>query len=53
MKVKIPLLLIVMIAAAAGYLLGTESGRSQRDVILVKLGRGDSGDGGGDSTANG
>lgn len=38
MRVKIPLLLLLL-AAAIGYLLGTERGRSQRDVILVKLGR--------------
>lgn len=39
MKVKIPLGLLVVLAAALGYLLGTESGRQQRDVILVKVGR--------------
>lgn len=40
MKVKVPLLLLLVLAAAAGYMLGTESGRAQRDVILVKLGKG-------------
>lgn len=39
MKVKIPLGLLVVLAAALGYLLGTESGRQKRDVILVKAGR--------------
>ena len=41
MKVKVPIALIVLLAIACGYLMGTESGRKQRDVILVKLGRGD------------
>lgn len=40
MKVKL-LVLIVVLAIACGYLMGTESGRKQRDVILVKLGRAD------------
>ena len=46
MKVKVPLALLLLVAGAVGYLLGTESGRSQRDVILVKMGRkqADSGD---------
>ena len=39
MRVRIPLLLLMLLAAAIGYLLGTERGRAQRDVILVKLGR--------------
>jgi hypothetical protein len=43
MKVKIPLLLVVLIAAAAGYMLGTESGREQRDMLLEKMGRGGGG----------
>ncbi len=38
-------LLVLAIGAAIGYLLGTESGREQKELILVKLGRGDSGDG--------
>lgn len=40
MKVKIPLLLLLVMAAAMGYMCGTESGRARRDVILVKLGKG-------------
>lgn len=32
--------IVVLIAVAVGYLLGTEHGRAQREVILVKLGRG-------------
>lgn len=39
MKVKIPLVVLLFLAAAIGYLLGTERGRAQREVILVKLGR--------------
>ncbi len=42
MSVKVPLLLLLLLAAAAGFLFGTENGRSQREVIMVKLGRGDS-----------
>lgn len=42
MKVTIPIGLLVIVAVLA-YLLGTESGRSQRDVVLVKLGRKDAG----------
>jgi len=38
MKVKVPLLLLLLLAAAVGYLLGTESGRAKRDQLLVKLG---------------
>ena len=41
MKVKVPIALIILLAIACGYLMGTESGRKQRDVILVKLGRAD------------
>jgi hypothetical protein len=41
MKVKVPIALIVVLAIACGYLMGTESGRQKRDVILVKLGRAD------------
>lgn len=44
MKVKVSLLLLLAMAAAFGYMLGTESGRAQRDVILVKLGKGPKGD---------
>jgi hypothetical protein len=32
-------LLVLTIAVAVGYLLGTESGRERRELILVKLGR--------------
>lgn len=39
MKVKIPLVIVIVLAVAVGYLLGTEDGRQRRDVILVKLGR--------------
>ncbi len=38
MKTTVPLFLLV-VAAIAGYLLGTEAGRAQRDALLVKLGR--------------
>lgn len=41
MKVKLPLAALLLLALVAGYLLGTENGRAQRDVILVKLGRKD------------
>jgi hypothetical protein len=44
MKVKIPLVLLLLIAGAVGYLLGTDAGRAQRDVILVKLGKKEEGD---------
>jgi len=30
---------LLLLAAAVGYMFGTEAGRLQRDVILVKLGR--------------
>lgn len=39
MKVKVPLALLLLLAAAVGYMFGTEAGRLQRDVVLVKLGR--------------
>jgi len=38
-KVKVPVFLLMMLAAMAGYLLGTESGQEQRDRLLEKLGR--------------
>jgi hypothetical protein len=41
MKVKLPIALIVVLAIALGYLMGTESGRQRQDVILVRLGRSD------------
>jgi hypothetical protein len=31
--------MLMLLALVAGYLLGTESGREQRDRLLVKLGR--------------
>ena len=43
MKVTIPIGLVLIIAALA-YVLGTESGRAQREVIMVKFGRVGSGD---------
>ncbi len=55
MKVKIPLVLLLVLAAAVGYMLGTENGRAQRDVILVKLGRKDAegvGEAAGDTPAD-
>ena len=38
MKVK-AVGVMMLLALVAGYLLGTESGREQRDRLLVKLGR--------------
>jgi hypothetical protein len=38
MKVK-ALGVLMLLALVAGYLLGTKSGREQRDRLLVKLGR--------------
>lgn len=38
MKVK-AVGVLMLAALVAGYLLGTESGREQRDRLLVKLGR--------------
>ena len=38
MKVK-AVGVLMLLALVAGYLLGTESGREQRDRLLVKLGR--------------
>lgn len=34
MKVKLPLGLILIIASAMGYLLGTDAGREQRDSLM-------------------
>jgi hypothetical protein len=39
MKVTVPLAALLL-AAAIGYILGTESGRAQRDDLLVRLGLG-------------
>ncbi|MGA7758557.1 MAG: hypothetical protein WBL31_13145 [Ilumatobacteraceae bacterium] len=38
MKVK-AVGVLMLLALVAGYLVGTESGREQRDRLLVKLGR--------------
>ena len=38
MKVK-AVGVLMLLALVAGYLLGTESGREQRDRLLLKLGR--------------
>lgn len=34
---------VLLIGLAVGYLLGTEQGREKKELILVKLGRGDGG----------
>ena len=34
MKVKVPLGILLVLAAVLGYLLGTESGRQQRDSLM-------------------
>ena len=39
MKLRIPLSLLLL-ALVVAYLLGTDRGRSQRDLILAKIGRG-------------
>lgn len=39
MKVTVPLALVLILATAVGYLVGTESGRQRRDLLLAKLGR--------------
>jgi hypothetical protein len=39
MKVKVPLLVLLLLAGLTGYLMGTEAGNAQRDRLLVKLGR--------------
>ena len=41
MKVKVPLAALLLLALALGYVLGTEDGRTRRDMILVKLGHKD------------
>lgn len=38
MKVKVPLALLVLLAVAVGYLLGTEAGRERREQLLVRIG---------------
>jgi len=37
MKVKVPLMLLLVLAAVVGYLLATEKGRGQRDQIIVNV----------------
>lgn len=37
MKVKIPLVLLLIVAAVVGYVLGTENGRQQRDAVIVRF----------------
>ncbi len=37
MNVKVPLVLLLVLAAAVGYLLGTEKGRGQRDMVVGKI----------------
>lgn len=39
MKTKLPLGVLLLLAMMAGYLLGTDAGRDQRDRLLVRLGR--------------
>ncbi len=36
-KVKVPLLLLLILAASVGYLLGTEKGRQQRDAVVGRI----------------
>lgn len=38
MNVKVPLALLLILAAAVGYLLGTEKGRGHRDAVMSKIG---------------
>ncbi len=37
MNVKVPLGLLLLLAVAVGYLLGTEKGRGQRDMVMGKI----------------
>ena len=39
MNVKIPIGIVLVMAAVLGYLLGTEAGRQQRDGLLSKIRR--------------
>jgi hypothetical protein len=39
MNVKLPLGILLMVAAILGYLLGTESGRQQRDSLVRRVRR--------------
>jgi hypothetical protein len=44
MNVKLPLGILLMVAAILGYLLGTESGRQRRDSLVRMAGREDATD---------
>jgi hypothetical protein len=44
MKVKLPLGIVLLVAAILGYLLGTEAGRQQRDSLVRKVRREESTD---------
>ncbi len=37
MKVKVPLLLLLILASSVDYLLGTEKGRQQRDAVVGRI----------------
>lgn len=37
MKVKVPLMLLLTLVASAAYVLGTEKGRHQRDVVVARV----------------
>ena len=39
MKVKLPLGILLAVAAVLGYLMGTEAGRQQRDSLLRRVRR--------------
>ncbi len=39
MKVRLPLGILLLLAAAVGYLLGTEAGRQQRDRLIAMIRR--------------
>ncbi len=39
MNVKIPIGIVLVMAAVLGYLLGTEAGRQQRDGLLSRIRR--------------
>jgi hypothetical protein len=52
MKVKVPLAMLLL-ALTVGYVLGTENGRAQRDMILVKLGRKEADEPASDDAASG
>lgn len=37
MNVKVPLVLLLIMAAAIGYFVGTEKGRSRRQVVVGRI----------------